>query len=84
MLIDEAQAFALSRRQELDLRVLRYVSLAHSENNKDSHALSSTYSIARACSCPGGVAWKTEIQIGQMSLMWRSAPEFGHGESTSR
>ena len=42
VLINEAQAFALSRRQELDFRVLRNVSLAHSENNKDSHALSST------------------------------------------
>jgi hypothetical protein len=32
MLIDKPQAFALSRRQELDLRVLLNGSLAHSEN----------------------------------------------------
>ncbi|MFA5601627.1 MAG: hypothetical protein WDA06_13610, partial [Phenylobacterium sp.] len=32
VLVDEAQAFALSRRQELDLRILRHINLAHSEN----------------------------------------------------
>jgi len=48
VLVDEAQAFALSWRQELDLRVLHNIRLAHSENNRDSHARSSTYSIASA------------------------------------
>ncbi len=42
MLVDEPQALAFPWREKLDLRVLPDISLAHSENNNDSHAVPST------------------------------------------